>query len=244
MLVSRISLELRHRIFTTTLTHCFSHLHGSALAQQTPLELPAPPDLMSRIKGEVFDAVSHQPLSEVRVSVLLPYQTKTATTDLNGRFYFDGLPPSGHYEVYFQHQRYSQASMGGVRKIVEVSQEPPRRSRWIWFRERRSPDASWMKTASPVKDCTIVPRPADIFKSGMAMRGSVSQADGFYRIYEIDPGRYWITAQCQMPAEQHLSGQLDPAPTSAYPIEFYPGQTDVNSAEILYVVARRGKIGN
>jgi hypothetical protein len=80
----------------------------------------------ARIEGEVFDAVTHQPLSSTRVSLraadpITQDGPKTATTGAGGEFSFEGLRGGGAYELNFRHQGYSNLGTGDVRKIVEVS---------------------------------------------------------------------------------------------------------------------------
>jgi hypothetical protein len=80
----------------------------------------------ARIEGEVFDAVTHQPLSNTRVSLRaaspLPQEgPKAATTGSGGGFSFDGLRGGLSYELYFKHQGYSNLGTGDARKIVQVS---------------------------------------------------------------------------------------------------------------------------
>jgi hypothetical protein len=74
------------------------------------------------------------------------------------------------------------------------------------------------------------------------MSAGESRADGFYTTSELYPGRYWITAQCRMPAPHTSSEQVGPH-AEAYAVEFHPGVTDVKSADVVTLLPGEHKTG-
>jgi hypothetical protein len=87
----------------------------------------------------------------------------------------------------------------------------------------------------PLNGCFVQVQPAGKSNMGVAMRGPMMREDGSYKLYEISPGKYKISAQCMEPVFQPrpLSEGADPPPSAAYPMQFYPNATDLKSAQIL-----------
>jgi hypothetical protein len=201
----------------------------------------------ARIEGEVFDAITHQPLSDTRVSLRAPYRlpqegSKAATTDSDGRFSFEGISGGGEYELNFKHQGYSNLGTGDVRKIVEVSVGTTMTVKLEMVPAASAAGHILDENGKPLKGCTIKSYPVDVFRSRITMGEGESQADGFYGTPDLYPGRYWITAQCRMPAQHGSSEQLG-SPATAYTVEFHPGVTDPKSAGIVNLLPGEHKLG-
>lgn len=195
----------------------------------------------------VFDAITHQPLSDTSVSLRalsrLPQDdSKTAITGSDGSFSFVDISGGGEYELSFKHQGYSNIGTGDVRKIVGVSL-----GTMVTVKLEMVPAASaaghiFDENDKPLKGCTIKSYPVDVFRSRITMGQAESNADGFYRTSDLYPGGYWITAQCRILAPRASSEQMR-SPATAYAVEFHPGVTDPRSARIVNLLPREHKLG-
>ena len=222
-------------------------------------------DQTGRIEGVVLDAVSHQPVKKATVLINFtggargqaqpqsrqapvapntPPITPRITTDTTGTFAFDNLPV-GLYQLVVIHQNYPQARMGGARKSVQVSQGDANAKITVELVPGAIVTGRVVdEDGDPLGACRIQPRAAKSFNQfvpAIAVTGS----DGTYRLVNVPPGKYIMTAQCSTPVFQPrtLSEGPDPPPTAAYPIQFYAGADDLKSAEIVELAAATEKSG-
>ena len=98
----------------------------------------------------------------------------------------------------------------------------------------------------PLNGCLIQARSANNPNQIAAMsRGPMDREDGSYRLYNVAPGKYVISAECRSPAFQPrpLSEGADPPPRSAYPLQFYPAASDIKSAQSIELLPGGEKSG-
>ena len=213
-------------------------------------------DQSGRIAGIVLDATSHLPVRKATVFInfmggftsMVTAQTQraepqTAITDSSGKFIFDNLS-AGQYQLTVTHPSYPQGRMG-VRKSVEVKDGTASD-----LSVELVPGASITgrildEDGDPLNGCFVQVQRAGKSNMGVAMRGPMMREDGSYKLYEISPGKYKISAQCMEPVFQPrpLSEGADPPPSAAYPMQFYPNATDLKSAEILELLPGEEKSG-
>lgn len=211
-------------------------------------------DQTGRIEGVVLDSVTHQPVKKASVSLDFTgitrgadqnRGTQSATTDFSGGFSFSNLA-AGDYRVRVMHQNYPQ-DRGGVQKSVRVSAgETASRLTMELVPGGEISGRIVDEDGDPLTGCFIQPHPAKNVNQGIPMmRAPLAREDGTYRIYDIPPGKYVITAQCQTDVFQPrpLSEGPDPPPSSAYPVQFYPGASDANSAQIVELFPGTEKSG-
>jgi uncharacterized protein (DUF2141 family) len=213
-------------------------------------------DQSGRIEGVVLDAASHQPVRKATVFInfmggfrsMVTAQTQnaepqTAITDSSGKFTFDNLS-AGPYQLTVTHPSYPQGRMG-IRKSAEVKDGTA-----SGVTVELVPGASITgrivdEDGDPLNGCFVQVYPAGKSNMGVPMRGPMMREDGSYKLYEIPPGRYTVSAQCMEPVFQPrpLSEGPDPPPSAAYPMQFYPTATDLKSAQILELLPGEEKSG-
>jgi protocatechuate 3,4-dioxygenase beta subunit len=213
-------------------------------------------DHSGRIEGVVQDAASHQPVRKATVFInfmggfksMVTAQTQnaqpqTAITDTSGKFTFNSLS-AGQYQLTVTHPSYPQGRMG-VRKSLEVKDGTA-----SGVTVELVPGASITgrildEDGDPLNGCFVQVHPAGNFNMGGPMSGPMMREDGSYKLYEIPPGKYTISAQCVEPVFQPrpLSAGPDPPPSAAYPTQFYPAASDLKSAEILELLPGEKKSG-
>jgi hypothetical protein len=224
-------------------------------------------DQLGRIEGVVVDAASHQPVKNATVSLNFGFmrprggtggiitaegapQTEgpeTVTTDLSGRFVFDNLP-AGQYSISITHQNYPQGRMGGVHKTVQVTAGSTS-SVTVELVPGASVTGHVMdEDGDPLDGCVVQLHPARNVSQGVPMMGNSPsrQDEGSYRIYNIPPGKYIMSTQCQgvtVFQSRPLSEGPDPPPTAAYPMQYYPATSDPKSAQTVEVGPGEEKSG-
>jgi Carboxypeptidase regulatory-like domain len=200
-------------------------------------------DQTGRIEGVVLDAISHQPVKKAAVSVnsmgSTPGQTQVqnrqaAITDASGTFAFNGLP-AGRYQLTVMHQSYPQARMGGARKNVQVSASETAARVTVELVPGATVGGRIVdEDGDPLSGCNVRLHSAKSFNQGVPMtRVPSAGSDGSYRLVNIPPGKYIVTAQCSTAVfrPRPLSEGPDPPPSAAYPVQFYAGASDLKSAE-------------
>jgi len=87
----------------------------------------------------------------------------------------------------------------------------------------------------PLSGCFVQPHPAKNFNGVPVTSVPPAGNDGSYRLVNIPPGKYILTAQCRTAVFQPrpLSDGPDPPPSAAYPVQYYAGATDPESAQIV-----------
>jgi Carboxypeptidase regulatory-like domain len=213
-------------------------------------------DQAGRIEGVVVDSVSHQPVQKASVSIfpigVAPNQSQhqgpqTVITDAGGSFGFNNVA-TGSYQLTVTHRNYP-ARRGGVRKTVQVTatENAPTVSVEL------IPGASLSghvvdEDGDPLSGCMVQIHSAKNFsqsEGGRFMRMPMAREDGSYRLYGLTPGKYTITAQCTAMVfePRPLSEGPDPPPSAAYPIQFYPGSSDLKSAQVVKLLPGAEKSG-
>ena len=169
------------------------------------------------------------------------------TTDASGSFAFNSLGP-GSYQLSVTHRNYP-ARRGGVRKTVQVTatENAPTVSVEL------IPGASLSghvvdEDGDPLSGCMVQIHSAKNFsqsEGGRFMRMPMAREDGSYRLYGLTPGKYTITAQCTATVfePRALSEGPDPPPSAAYPIQFYPGSSELKSAQVVELLPGAEKSG-
>jgi protocatechuate 3,4-dioxygenase beta subunit len=212
-----------------------------------------------KIAGVVVDSASHQPVKKASVAIIfLGDMTGIANassqkegphnliTDASGAFAFNDLSP-GHYQLIVTNQNYPQARMGGVHKIVQLTAVDSAATVTMELIPGAAVTGHVVdEDGDPLTNCNIQPHAAKDFNQGIAMmHNSVARDDGSYRIYGIPPGKYTITAQCTDAVFQPrpLSEGPDPPPSAAYPMQFYPAASDIQSAQIVDLLPGTEKSG-
>ncbi len=210
-------------------------------------------DQTGRVEGVVLDAATHQPIKKATVSLNFVGMTRganqnngpqTAITDFNGGFSFSALP-AGDYRVIVTHQNYPQ-DRGGVQKSVRVSAGETASRLTLELVPGGAISGRIVDEDGDPLNCFVQPHPAKNVNQGIPMmRAPLAREDGTYRIYGIPPGKYVITAQCsnEVFRPRPLSEGPDPAPSSAYPVQFYPGVDDANSAQTIELFPGTDKPG-
>lgn len=201
-------------------------------------------DQTGRVEGVVLDAISHQPVKKATVDIefignaigQIVRQPQSAITDTSGTFEFHGLP-AGRYQITVIHQSYPQARFGGVRKNVEVSAGEAAARVTVELLPGAAVTGRIVdEDGDPMSGCFVQPHPAKNFNGGVLVTPvPLAGNDGSYRLVNIPPGKYILNVQCRTAAFQPrpLSAGPDPPPSAAYPVQFYAGASDPESAQIV-----------
>ena len=154
------------------------------------------------------------------------YATTLPGVNFSGAFSFSNLP-AGDYRVRVMHQNYPQ-DRGGIQKTVRASAgETANRLTFELIPGGVISGRIVDEDGDPLNGCDVMPHPARNVNQGVNMiRTPGAREDGSYRIFNIPPGKYVISAQCPISMFQPrpLSDGPDPPLTSAYPMQFYPGR--------------------
>jgi protocatechuate 3,4-dioxygenase beta subunit len=212
-------------------------------------------DQTGRVQGVVLDAITHQPVRKATVdielignaggqtrvqdrqgAVMLSGTTQGAVTDTSGTFEFHGLP-AGRYQIRVMHQSYLRLGFDGVRKNVEVSASEAAARVTVELVPGASVTGRVVdEDGDPLTGCFVQPRPAKNFNGGVPVTSvPLAGNDGSYRIVNIPAGKYILDAQCRTAVFQPrpLSDGPDPPPSAAYPVQYYAGASDPESAQIV-----------
>jgi protocatechuate 3,4-dioxygenase beta subunit len=221
------------------------------LALTAAAQTPAP-DQTGSVSGVVTDAITHMPVKKTMVTInpngnfsgrVLP---QAATTDASGAFTLTNLQ-AGQYRLVFQHQSYPQARFGGVAKNIEIkageSASP--------VNVELIPGAAVSghiadEDGDPLPNCFVQVHPAKNLDQGVPMMGfSNSNQEGEWRAFGIAPGKYILSAQCGRAVFQArpFSAGPDPAPSRAYPTQYYPLAGDAKGAQVVELTAGNEKSG-
>jgi protocatechuate 3,4-dioxygenase beta subunit len=212
----------------------------------------APPDQTGSVSGVVTDAVTHMPVKKTMVTINPNgnfsgrVQPQGATTDAAGAFTLTNLQ-AGQYRLMFQHQSYPQARFGGVAKNIEIKAGESAGPVNVELIPGAAVSGHIVdEDGDPVSNCYVQVHPAKNLDQGVPMMGSSnSNQDGEWRAFGIAPGKYTLSAQCGHAVFQPrpFSAGPDPAPTRAYPTQYYPLASDVKGAQVVELTAGNEKSG-
>jgi len=210
---------------------------------------PPPPDQTGSVSGVVTDAVTHMPVKKTTVTTnpignFNPYPGQQSTiTDASGAFALHNLP-AGKYKLMFQQQSYPQARFGGTAKTVDVKGGETAGPVNVELIPGASASGHIVdEDGDPLQGCFVEVRSAKHPEQGGSMTGS--NQDGDWRAFGIAPGKYILTAQCMLTVFQPrpFSAGPEPAPSRAYPRQYYPLATDPKSAQVVELTAGNEKSG-
>ncbi len=211
------------------------------------------------ITGVVRDSVTRMPLKKATVSINAMFVSgigaanagrnqgpQGTVTDATGTFAITDLP-AGQYRVMIQHQNYPQARFGGVVKSVEVKAGETAGPIAVDLIPGASVSGRITdEEGEPIQGCFVQPHPVKNPEQGVPMQGNpTTNEDGDYRFYAVPPGKYILSAQCQMQVFQPrpFSAGPDPPPSRAYPMQYYPLATDAKAAEAVELTPGNEKSG-
>jgi uncharacterized protein (DUF2141 family) len=218
-------------------------------------------DQTGSIEGVVIDSVSRQPIKRATVSIMLTSYPlggivrenapsrgpHFVITDATGAFSFSDLA-AGKYVLTVTHQKYPRAmeQMGGIHKGVQIAAGDDTANVTIQLDPGSAISGKIVdEDGDPLTGCVVQPHPANNPNQGVPARSWIDREDGSFRIYEIPPGKYTVSAHCSQSVfePRPLSAGPDPPPTAAYPTLFYPAATDVKSAEVIDLAPGSEKSG-
>lgn len=210
------------------------------------------PDQTGSVSGVVTDAVTHMPVKKTMVTInpngnfsgrVVP---QSATTDASGAFTLTNLQ-AGQYRLIFQHQSYPQARFGGVSKNIEIKAGESAAAVNVELIPGAAVSGRIVdEDGDPVANCFVQVHPAKNLEQGVPMMGfSNSNQDGEWRAFGIAPGKFILSAQCGRAVFQPrpFSAGPDPAPSKAYPTQYYPLATDAKGAQMVELTAGNEKSG-
>jgi hypothetical protein len=190
------------------------------------------------IVGVVSDSMSHQPLRKAMVTLVLGNQPlgPDASTDDAGAFAFHDLKP-GQYQLGVARRDYPAG------KLILVSpSENPEPVKIELIPGGTVSGRILDEDGDPLNGCTAQTRRAGHPEQIMASSDAESSE---YRLFGLLPGKYILAVECTVPVFQPrpFSAGPDPAPSLAYPLQFYPAALDAASAEPIELAAGTEKSG-
>ena len=204
-------------------------------------------DAAGGLTGVVIDSVTRQPVRKAIVSINAamlqePSANPTVpppslTTGASGTFAVNSLRP-GRYLISVQHPNYPQTPSIGVHKSVLVKSGETTGP----FAVELIPGAIVSghivdEDGDPLTGCSVSAFSGkSLLRMGFGSAGRQALSDdGGFRLYELPPGKYILSAQCfgSVFQPRPLSSGDDPPPSSAYPKQFYPG---ANTAEFAQTI--------
>jgi uncharacterized protein (DUF2141 family) len=201
-------------------------------------------DRNGSIIGIVSDAVSHQPLRRVMVTLGFPSSTEPppsieqqrANTDDAGAFAFHNLKP-GEYRVAVERADYP-----AWKEVTVSPSEDPNPLHIELVPGAVVSGRILDEDGDPLTGCGVELHPAE-HPELIVTRGDAEASE--YRLFGFRPGKYILAVQCTVPAFQPrpFSAGPDPPPSLAYPPRFYPAAPDAASAEPVELAAGVEKTG-
>jgi hypothetical protein len=204
-------------------------------------------DQTGNIRGTVVDAVTKQPVRKATVTLhttSLGSQLQigsmvrlnagahppTMTTDASGAFEFDALQ-AGQYQLSVQHQNYPNVQFGSMVKSVVVAPGQTVQSVVELVPGAAVSGHVYDEDGDPMDSGCIL----NLSSAGTGGGRPVGTTLGEYRLFNIAPGKYRLSVDCQgrVFEKRPLSAGPDPAPKFAYQREFYPSALTAQAAEIL-----------
>jgi hypothetical protein len=226
-----------------SLLGCLMAAHAQSAAPTAPAALPQQPTSNAAscvITGSVANGLSGAPVKRAHLSVddahgLAAVQTQT---DVEGKFVLSGLAPGTH-EIFIRRHGYVDSRMQGVQCDQQNDSAPDASNRTAPLLVRILPLGV---ISGEVTDDAGVPVAGAVvraypYRAGRLSAGLTATTNdlGMYRLYGLEPGEYYISAEPDSSGEdlQYVRGDSP----SDYSTTFYPQATDVNAATRLSVNA-------
>jgi hypothetical protein len=216
----------------------------------TAIAQTAGSDQTGGVSGMVTDAVTHLPVKKTTVTVMAMggagriQEAHATTTDSSGTFSIGNLQ-AGKHRLMFVQQNYPQARFGGVSKTVEVKAGETAGPVTVELMPGAVVTGHIVdEDGDPIPNCRVeLDRPKN--SGGISWMGGPSNEDGEYRLYQIAPGKYILSAQCGRPVFQPrpFSSGPDPPPSTAYPPQYYPLTNDAKAAQMVELAGGTEKTG-
>lgn len=187
------------------------------------------------VAGAVVDSVTGAPLSKARV--FLGGTAAPFTTDVDGKFRFDGVRAGKHQlaveRIGYMRQSFAQHSLTSGLSTAVVTGKDQATGNLVFHLMPTAVIEGYIRDASgePVAGMTVNALRAYGVGKNRRLGGSfVTSTDdrGYYRS-SMPAGAYAIVV-CGHPSQEIASVQ-----PMAYPVTFYPGSTDPSSATFLTV---------
>lgn len=212
---------------------------------------PAPSPSIFKVAGTIVDAATNAPLAGAEVEVAPVGKSQlieVAVADGAGRFEFENLF-AGKYNLSAVHAGYLQTGyrQHGVYATAIVT-GPALDNTRIVFPLTRKASVSGIITdqdGEPVPNATVYLLRRSVVEGLRGVRGGTQGRtgnDGRYTLGNLQPGEYFmaVTAQPWYALQMAAMGQRAGADNSekldvAYPLTFFPGVTDDESAAALNV---------
>jgi len=197
----------------------------------------------SVIRGRVVDASSGAPLRKASVRIFSPEirETRSAITDLEGRYEFTDLP-AGQFNLNVTKSGYVDLAYGqsipgeigkplkiGDKQVVEKIDFTLPRGAVITGRvldEFGEPIADVQVTALRNQFTAAGPRPIN------AARFSTTNDIGEFRLFGVPPGQYFLSASYRA---QVISIGPTTGDSSGYAVTYYPGTANLADAQKLTI---------
>ncbi len=194
-----------------------------------------PPTGKGLIEGTVVNAVTHEPMG--RVQVTLGGNTNlNAITDAAGHFAFKDLAAGQFYL-----QAHSAGARGRVEtaatKQVKLGAEDQVHDITLSVTPPGSISGHVVdEDGAPMASCNVTAYTFQYFQGQKTLSGlssSNTKDTGEYQLRDLPAGKYYVQANCyrEIPLPHAFMPRNSPdAPTLSYSPTFYPGSTDVSGA--------------
>jgi protocatechuate 3,4-dioxygenase beta subunit len=221
-------------------------VHG-APPQQPPRDAPAqqPGTIAERpglISGRVLDAASGRPMVRALVRITAPELPggRVVLTDDNGAFRFGELP-SGRYTVTASKTGFVALTYGQRRPLQPGTPLQLAAGQSLTGVDLILPRGSVVsgvvtdELGNPLPGATVrVERYQHADGARRLIRAGSAQTDdrGYYRVWGLNPGQYYVSAVMRNPDLRRRGGALDESePPEAYAPTYYPGVPSPQEAQ-------------
>ena len=213
---------------------------NAPVSQPSPETSPVDPEKVASISGTVFSAANGSPLRKARITLQLPARNsglpiaRGALTDESGHFSIESLSP-GQYDLSVQHdgyvqQQYGQDKPGKPPEMLTLA--AGQKMDDLTFRLQQSAVITghvYDEDGDPIENANVeVVRMAHI-RGKRQLEGEHSGStddQGEYRIYDLNPGHYYIRASHGGSGFMGTLGEED----LVYPPVFYPNAISFDKA--------------
>jgi hypothetical protein len=227
---------------------------GSTQQPSTPPAPPTRPEDLCAIEGQAVNALTGEPLKKVQITLGgritpdgRPSATPGAVTDAGGRFVIESIDP-GRYNISAERNgfvRFQYGARGPGRPGTPLTLSPGQRMRDLVL--RLTPQAVITgkivdEDGEPVENAQVrAMRYAFVRgKKQMTTPGSGSTDDlGEYRVFGLDPGKYYVSATYHPHNDMGVTENQKPAADAneGYAPTYYPSTNDPTAASVIQVSA-------